>query len=201
MKSIFAVLLLGAFATGLATAQNKPNYNDTVNCRWKDGRDMSEKDCEFFRKLKASDEAEEAAYQARSQARLNKQREDREAQEQIKAERLAADKKEREDRHELEKQKNQTLAQQWALDDAKRDKEERQQQAKQQALQADLKRRCGDDYLAPKIGMTATRLSECVPALKLYSQLNRADGVVSIYTGRGLMVHLLGGQVVAWSRL
>ena len=67
--------------------------------------------------------------------------------------------------------------------------------------EAALKAKCGDDYLTPKIGMTMVRLNECSPALKLNSQINRTDGVISVYTGRGLMVHVLGGRVVAWTRI
>lgn len=183
---------------GIAIAQT--NYNDTVNCRWKDGRDMNARDCEFFRKLKASDEAEEAAHQARSQARLAKQREEREAQEQAKAERIAADKKEREERHELEKQKNKTLAQQWAQEDARIEREERQQQIKQQAVQADLKKRCGNDYRRPAIGLTIDRFNLCVAAIKSTGQINRADGVITTFQGSGYIVHGMDGRVVAWTR-
>jgi flagellar biosynthesis GTPase FlhF len=169
------------------------NYHDTANCRWTDGRSMSEKDCEFFRKLKAADEAEEAAHQARSQARLNKQREERQAQEQARSARLAAEKKEREERFALEMEKAKVLQQQ-------REQDEKVRETEQDRQIAILRTQCGSDLDRPAIGQTITRFQKCVGDVEQTGQINRKDGVVTTYEGSGYVVHVMGGKVVAWSR-
>lgn len=82
---------------------------------------------------------------------------------------------------------------------------ERQAQADEDrsaAAAAKKKAACGDDYLAPKIGMSIDRAKQCVsPSLRVFGQVNRADGVVTIYrTGSGATFHAMDGVIVAWNR-
>lgn len=79
-------------------------------------------------------------------------------------------------------------------------KRERAAQKKRDAETADLKVRCGADYKSPSIGMRIERVQECVSPVKLVSQLNRADGVVSTYRSGTLTVHAMSGRVMAWDR-
>lgn len=66
---------------------------------------------------------------------------------------------------------------------------------------ADLKKRCGIDYKTPAIGMRIERVQECVAPVKLISQINRSDGVVSTYRAGQITVHVMSGRVMAWDRL
>lgn len=61
--------------------------------------------------------------------------------------------------------------------------------------------KCGADYLKPRIGMAIERAKECVAPLRLDSQINRADGVLSTYTARGVYVHVMDGVIVSWGKL
>ncbi len=65
---------------------------------------------------------------------------------------------------------------------------------------ASVKEKCGDDYKAPKIGMHLDRIKSCVTPLRLKAQLNRADGVVSTYTGGGAYFHIMNERLVSWGR-
>lgn len=59
---------------------------------------------------------------------------------------------------------------------------------------------CGADYAKPAIGMHIERLRSCVGDLTLVSQVNRADGVASVYSAGRLQLVVIGGKVAAWQR-
>ncbi|WP_294376032.1 hypothetical protein [Pseudacidovorax sp.] len=78
----------------------------------------------------------------------------------------------------------------------------RQATAERRAAEAtaDRRARCGSDYQSPKIGMSVDRVKECVTPVKMTSQINRADGIVSTYQGGGAYFHVMEGRVIAWGR-
>lgn len=71
---------------------------------------------------------------------------------------------------------------------------------RQQATEHARKERCGADYKNPQIGMRIERVQDCIAPVKMTSQLNRADGVVSQYTYRGIWFSVMSGHVVAWGK-
>lgn len=99
------------------------------------------------------------------------------------------------------------FAAKYAAEKAEREKQEaaderaeRAEQKRQAAAVADMKARCGGDYKSPSIGMRIERAQECVAPVKLVSQINRADGVVSTYRSGSLTLHVMSGRVMAWDR-
>lgn len=77
---------------------------------------------------------------------------------------------------------------------------ERAEEKRRSARIAALKARCGGDYKNLRIGMPVERVQECISPVKLSSQINRADGVVSVYVFGDLWVTVMSGRVVAWGR-
>lgn len=181
------VALFLATVGGIAVAQT--NYNDTVNCRWKDGRDMNARDCEFFRQRKASDEAEEAAHQARLQARLAKQQEEREKQEQAKVERNT---KEAVRAAEIKREYDQQQAEYWqAVQEGKRRRE---------AEEAAQKKKCGKDFGKLRVGMTLGRYEECTDGVIFMTETVSKGAVVETYRSTFYFIHARDGLIVAFTR-
>lgn len=85
-------------------------------------------------------------------------------------------------------------------EEAAEEKRERIAQKKRDAQISDQKARCGDDYKTPRIGMTVDRIRDCVAPVKLTSQINRADGVASVYVYGSLWANVMGGKVIAWGK-
>ena len=79
-------------------------------------------------------------------------------------------------------------------------RQEREAQRARDTKIAALKEYCGVDYKNPTIGMKLDRVKECVAPVKLVSQINREDGVVSTYQYGSLFIHTMSGNVVAWER-
>ncbi len=130
----------------------------------------------------------EQAYQARKES---------EAQQRLKED---AEREQREQRYqqyltERERQKE-------AMAKEREDDERAARIAKQRhdVQTADLKSRCGNDYKTPSIGMRIERVQECVAPVKLISQINRSDGVVSTYRAGQITVYVMSGRVMAWDR-
>jgi len=59
---------------------------------------------------------------------------------------------------------------------------------------------CGADYANPQVGMTVARVRSCVGDLVLQGQMNRKDGVASVYRSGRLQLVVMEGKVVAWER-
>jgi hypothetical protein len=68
------------------------------------------------------------------------------------------------------------------------------------AEESRIKAMCGDDYRTPNVGMTLSRLQQCVGKPILRGQLNRADGIVSTYTIGRTVLHVMEGKVISWNR-
>lgn len=199
MKKYLISALIAA-GTCTSTHAQKPNYNDPVNCRWNDGRPMNDRDCEFFRKMKAKDEAEEAAYKARVKAWDQQRKEEREAREKVLQDRRDAQKKEQEARHAAEQEKRRQQQEQWAAEEAREAREEARLAAKRKAATDAQKKLCGNDYQKPAIGQTIPRFEQCVAKLAAAGQINRVDGVVTTYQGRGYIVHAMNDKIISWQR-
>lgn len=181
-------------------AEDSPRSDDLENCLYKTGIRMDPRVCAALRrseqrdmeiKKRQAEQLEESrrVYEESRAASKAKELEENKERERIYAERSARDQAERET--------------QKKRDDAERAKEDRQERA-QEKKQADIvnakKQVCGDDYGAPKIGMTLGRAQQCVSKFRLTSQVNRADGVVSMYNGGGFYLHVMDGRIVAWTR-
>jgi preprotein translocase subunit SecD len=164
---------------------------------------MPEKKCNglkqfYARKAEAQKLAEEK--EILRQEAMAKQAELAEQQRQVEA----AEKAKRDEAYakQREAEEQQRLAQE-AADEREYQlelKRERAASAKQQKQVAEKRAICGDDYQNPKIGMSLARLNQCVAKVKLVSQINRADGVVSTYQSGNLTVHAMDNLVISWNR-
>lgn len=127
--------------------------------------------------------------------------------EQEHAERMQAEEKQAldqkqyaEKRRAEEKAATETQEREDAKTEAAYDRADRAAQKKQNAKVAEIKARCGDDYKNPQIGMLLARVKDCVAPVKLVSQINRADGVASLYQSGSLWLNVMQGKVVAWGK-
>lgn len=69
------------------------------------------------------------------------------------------------------------------------------------ALENARKKKCGEEYKSPALGMTVLRFAECVGKPKLIAQVNRMDGaMVSTYRAGTYTITTIGGKVVAWDK-
>lgn len=80
----------------------------------------------------------------------------------------------------------------------KQNEEQERQIAYEAKQEAARKRICGKDYKSVRVGMSFARIKQCTGTFRLTSQINRSDGVVSIYERNGGYVHVMDGRVVAW---
>lgn len=187
------------FLCATFAAAQQPSYykHDLTNCRFDNGRPMDKVECEAIRRRFA----EEARRHA-EQAVLLKAEADR-----YEAERAAETAK----RQEAEARRKEVQA---AIDarrkadaeqaKAERDYEERQAELATRAAarkEANTRAVCGSDYRNPRIGMRIDRAQQCVTAMRVTGQINRADGVVTTYQGGGAYFHVMDGLIVAWGQL
>lgn len=84
--------------------------------------------------------------------------------------------------------------------EAEWDREDRAAQKRQDTKIAEVKARCGSDYKNPSIGMRIERVKECVAPVKMVSQVNRADGVASLYQYGPVWFNVMSGRVIAWGK-
>lgn len=72
---------------------------------------------------------------------------------------------------------------------------------REEARQDGIRRKvCGADYAHPAVGMTLVRARQCVGDLVEVGQVNRADGVATVYRSGRLELVAMGGRIVAWRR-
>lgn len=146
------------------------------------------KDEERQRLANEAQERQKQAVQEREQAQIKLEQQRKEAEEKYQANRAIA-----------EAQRQKAEEEQQKEDEAY----ERQQIAaskKQNEKTAALKAKCGEDYKNPQIGMSLLRVKECVAPVKLVSQINRVDGVASLYQYGSLWLNVMEGHVIAWGR-
>lgn len=178
-----------AFAGGVSYTQNKPNYHDPANCRWNDGRDMSAADCEFFRKRKAEDEAEQTRYLKYEQERRQQWLQEQEA-----LQRKADERKARE--AELAAAAKRKIEQDLA-EQRKAVEESRIQHERQEAIRA---KKCGKDYGKLRIGMTLDRYEACTEAVDYVTERVSSAGTVEVYRGMFYYIESREGKIVAFTR-
>lgn len=190
-----AVILAVLFATqvhGLAVGDYPPYLRDCVES---DGKPIQQDECELGRKLHDRQATEQANAMAQRAAALSSIQAEAQAAAIARTQREARWAAEREAR-QVASDAEQAARRQRLLDD------ERTEASRERDAVAKKKATCGDDYLAPKIGMSIERAKQCVsPSLRVFGQVNRADGVVTIYrTGSGATFHAMNGVIVAWNR-
>lgn len=90
----------------------------------------------------------------------------------------------------------------WELENAKRQSAELDRiQRSGEAVRAKAQKECGADFGVPRVGMTLDRAKQCLGYAKLVGQVNRADGVASVYTNGRVQLVVMDGKVVAWQGL
>lgn len=71
--------------------------------------------------------------------------------------------------------------------------------AASEAIETKKKLTCGDSYHKIRVGMEFATVKQCYGDFRLVSEINRADGIVSIYIARtGTRVYVMNGKVTAW---
>ena len=188
------IILVAATSTAIA----QPSYykHDLVNCRFDNGIEMPQVECDANRKYFATEAAKKAtqdSYTAQANAKYE-----------------AAQVVEREEQARKQARWAAERAQQRAEQEARESAYARQLETENRAQASsdrkaatatlDRKAKCGNDYKAPRIGMAIDRVKECVTAVKLTSQLNRADGIVNTYEGGNAYFHVMDGRVVSWGK-
>jgi hypothetical protein len=142
----------------------------------------------------------DAAHEIEIQEKIKQAAENEAAYKNYEREETERKQKERDDSYAKMKAEQATATAAQEKEDAKlravADRADRTAQKKQDVLKA----KCGDDYKNPQIGMTLARVKECVAPVKLVSQVNRADGVASMYQYGALWLNVMQGHVVAWGR-
>jgi len=90
----------------------------------------------------------------------------------------------------------------WELENAKRQSAElARMQASDEALRAKARKECGEDFGMPRVGMTLQRARQCLGYARLVGQVNRKDGVASVYVNGRVQLIVMDGKVVAWQGL
>jgi hypothetical protein len=194
MQALKQMLVLSLFAS--LAAQALAMDEDLTHCRYKTGIKMPPDECEAFQRMERK--KEEAAERARLQSEQSRAAEA--AWQRERDAKAAQDKLEHQARQEQEKRE---LAERQRGYQAKREAEDRRSELadrKAQARTTAIKSACGADYLTPKIGMPIDRALQCVGKYRVTAQLNRADGVITTYSGPGGYLHVMGGRVVSWGR-
>ena len=127
--------------------------------------------------------------------------------------RACMDQKKTERRAKLEEKQRKEQDEQKKM--AERDARDAKRQVEIAEREQAQRRACGNDYGKLSVGMTLDRVKQCWPRFgwfRLSGEINRADGVVSIYSmpmdDRGSLAYAIGvsefyvmkGKVVGWTR-
>jgi multidrug efflux pump subunit AcrA (membrane-fusion protein) len=170
---------------------------------------------EKIRQRRADADARETARREKYLQDKSQREAAREEEVRVKVEQAAQARRETEEQKqakaEEERQKREAQYQQIKAEQARQqaemeaeaaadDKRERAAKKKRDVDVAELKARCGSDYKTPSIGMSIGRVQECVGPVKLSGQVNRPDGVASVYTYGPLWVNVMAGRVIAWGQ-
>lgn len=166
--------------------------NNLENCVYGNGSFMSDSNCKILRRERDREE------QARLQAEDNRKAQ---VERRLEQERLEAQKEQaRKDadtkffaNQAAEKAAREKQSAEW-------DREDRAAQKRQDTNIAEVKARCGSDYKNPGIGMRIERVQECVAPVKMVSQVNRGDGVASLYQYGAAWFNVMSGRVIAWGK-
>lgn len=182
------IILAVVLVSGSAWA----NGEDLENCLTRDGAHIEQKVCDLLRKEKSVEDA----HQKRQAEYLEQSRHQQAERDAEKAKKQAI--------VDAEDQKRVAdLAHQEAENKRYREQLAREERATEKAAAAReqaIKGKCGVDYRQPRIGMALARAQQCVGKFTLKSQINRADGVVSIYTNGYTYINVMDDRVVSWQK-
>lgn len=161
---------------------------------------LDERTCNGLKNYYAKQAAreEEARIRAEENRRMQEEYEARRQQEIAKKEQ----ERKEDDAKFLEKWRAEQAAEKAAqeAEEARWEREDRAaKEARNDKISA-MKARCGSDYKNPKIGMSIERVKDCVAPVRITGQVNRADGVASVYSYGALWFNVMEGRVVAWSK-
>lgn len=168
---------------------------DLAACRWANGSAIDPTVCTGLRELAARDAAQ-ARRDAEVLARAGRDEAARDAH-QVALEGAA------EERAQAAKARKQGDAHWLQQGNARMEAEQKKYEVQLAAQARDDKVRrqvCGTDYAKPTVGMPLARARNCVGELTLVSQVNREDGVASVYRAGRLQLVVMNEKVVAWQR-
>lgn len=194
MRHTLNIAILAIAATLCSGANAAPP--DLENCRYQNGLPIDKIDCDALRRLQQAREAREAEQQRRAAeaySRARAEQDDTQAKRREQEAQIEAARTERKKEHEAR----------MADLDAKRRADELAEAKADAAAAAREKARkltCGADYKNPQVGMRIERAQECIAAMQVTAQVNRADGVLTTYVGGGAYFHVMDGRIVAWGR-
>lgn len=184
-----AALQLAAAGVALAGAEN------LQTCTWPSGAPIEPRLCAKLRDLSDRDRliAERAQAQA-DKALATEALRQAEAASQAAARQAVFEAEAAQRRQEDDARRAQTEAIARDVSQAQ-ERAELQHEARMKQLRAE----CGADFQAPRVGMTLARARRCVGDLVLFGQVNRSNGVASVYRAGPLYLTVLGGNIVAWA--
>lgn len=209
MKKKIALVML---ATTLSLPAFAENEQEQSGCLFLDRECLAK---EKIQQRKAERERQETARRDKYLHGKSQREAEREEEVRLKVEQAAQARREAEEQKQAkaedERQKREAKYQQMRADQARQQAEieaeaaaeerrDRASKKKRDADVAELKARCGSDFKTPSIGMAIGRVQECVGPVKLSGQVNRPDGVASVYTYGPLWVNVMAGRVVAWGQ-
>lgn len=193
MKTLVATLA-ALLVSSMVQAQPADYRHDLAGCRYANGASMDSVECEAMRKYFAEKEASKAKRDREAALNQAAYEAERQTAEEARRAKIAAMQAARE-------QESQRQSAQLARVREKIDAEERAEERLAQKATAARKAQCGPDYKAPRIGMSIDRAQQCVAAMRITGQINRADGVLTTYqTNTGAFFHVMDGRIVAWGR-
>jgi len=227
-EAVKTARLLAGIAACL-TAPHVSAEVDLVNCLHNNGAPMEQRICDHLRRREAEAEAaarqhalnlvacpaakgarlerricdfmmkSDAEAAARQQVLEEQQRQAREVQQRVEAEQKA-------EQDRVRAEEDAARRARWEEEQAARTKAEEAERARQAAEDAragkwvaQRKKECGSDYGKPTVGMTLDRAKRCVGEFEMYSQVNRVDGVVSMYRAGQMHISVMGGRIVHWA--
>lgn len=201
----------------LIVASAQPTWaagEDLANCRWANGGPIKPQVCEYLQRAAAHEQAARAdatrgaeEAEARRAALAASESKARAQAQEAAASRVEAAATEAARQRDADAEKARGHLARYEAEARERkaaaekfNRELAQDEARQSSFIAAKKRACGSDYANPAVGMHIERVRSCVGDLTLVSQLNRRDGVASVYTAGRLHLVVMGGKVVAWQR-
>lgn len=201
IASLLAYSVGGVFAQGqerlsdLLKREMPVTDASLAECRTSDDKPIEEVRCGQWKRSLAKAYAEEKAIQTRASQTAAAHA----AYESEQAAAMANRQVEQQRQQDARQAERERTKAEFDRTEAALEADERRQAAKATKASADLKSKCGADYKAPRIGMTMTRVKECVsPSFKVSGQINTAQGVVTTYKAPGGYLHVIDDKVVEW---
>lgn len=209
MKKIHALLSITLFITSPAYATDFSGCSfwdekckiGKIKTEREENKSAQQERVEQYKRDRAE---RDAAHEIEIQEKIKQAAENEAAYKNYEREEAERKRKESDENYARIKAEQAAEAKAQELEDAKQqaayDRADKSAQKKQNTKVAEIKARCGDDYKNPQIGMLLARVKECVAPVKLVSQVNRTDGVASMYQSGALWLNVMQGRVVAWGK-